>query len=53
MLDHQRRDWRDLDHLMAQGSGVLALQQGAATATGIGVVFHHLIHPLDRQQLRA
>ena len=53
MLDHQRRDWRDLDHLMAQGSGVLALQQGAATATGIGVVLHHLIHPLDRQQLRA
>jgi len=52
VLDQQQRDWRNLDHLMAQGSGVLPLQQGAATSTGIGVVFHHLIHPLDRQQLR-
>ncbi|MEB3349499.1 MAG: hypothetical protein VKO00_05715 [Cyanobacteriota bacterium] len=29
-----------------------APQQGAAAAAGIGVVLHHLIHPLNRQQLR-
>jgi hypothetical protein len=52
MLDHQRRDRRDLDHQMAQGIGILSLQQRAAAAAGIGVVLHHLIHPLDRQQLR-
>jgi hypothetical protein len=37
---------------MAQGLWMLARQQGAAAAAGIGVVFHHLIHPLDRQQLQ-
>ena len=52
VLDHQRRDRRDLDHLMAQRIWILAVQQGAAVAAGIGVVFHHFIHPLDRQQLR-
>jgi hypothetical protein len=52
MLNHQRRDRRDLDHLMAQRCRILSLQQGAATAAGIRVVLHHLIHPLNRQQLR-
>jgi hypothetical protein len=52
VLDHQRRDRRDLDHLLAHGGWVLSLQQGAAVSAGIGVVLHHLIHPLNRQQLR-
>jgi hypothetical protein len=38
---------------MAQRIGILSLQQRAAAAADIGVVLHHLIHPLDRQQLRA
>jgi len=36
-------------------SGILALKQGAAAAAGVAplrVVFHHLNHLLDRQQLR-
>ena len=37
---------------MAQRIWVFSPQQGAAAAAGIGVVVHHLIHPLDRQQLR-
>ncbi len=53
MLNHYRSDWRDLDHLMAQGLGILTLQQLAATAAYLWVVLHHLIHPLDRQELRA
>ena len=52
MLDHQRGDRRDLDHLMAQGFWINTVQQLTATAAGIGVVIHHLIHPLDRQQFR-
>jgi hypothetical protein len=51
MLDHQRRDRRDLHHLMAQRIWILSRQQRAATAAGIRVVFHHLINPLKRQQL--
>lgn len=39
-------------HLMPQGRWILSLQQGAAAAASIRVVFHHRIHPLDRQQLR-
>ena len=42
-----------LDHPMAQEIRILSLQQRAATPAGIGVVFHHFIHPLDRPQLRA
>ena len=41
-----------LNHLMAQGRRVIALQLGAAAAAIIGMVFHHLIHPLDQEQLR-
>jgi hypothetical protein len=52
VLDHQRRDRRDLDHPMAQRIWILAVQQGAAVSAGIGVVFHHLVHPFNRQQLR-
>ena len=52
VLDHHWRDRRDLDHLMAQRIWILSLKQRAAVPAGIGVVFHHLIHPLDRQQLR-
>ena len=52
MLDHQRCDRRDLDQLMAQRIWILSRKQRAATAAGIEVVVHHLIHPLDRQQLR-
>ena len=52
MLDHHWRDRRDFNHLMAQRIRILALKQGAAAAAGIGVMVHHLIHPLDRQQLR-
>ena len=37
---------------MAQGVWILSIQQRAAAAAGIGVVLHHLIHPLDRQRLR-
>ena len=37
---------------MAQGLGILTLQQLAATAAFLWVVLHHLIQPLDRQQLR-
>jgi hypothetical protein len=52
MLDHHRRDRWDLNHLMAQGLWIISPQQLAATAASIRVVLHHLIHPLDRQQLR-
>ena len=52
MLGHDGRDRWDLDQLMAQGSWVLARQQGAAAAAGVRVVIHHHIHPFDRQQLR-
>ena len=51
MLDHQRRDRQDLNHLMAQRIWILSLKQRSATAAGIRVVFHHLINPRDRQQL--
>ena len=51
MLDHQRRDRRDLNHRMAQRIWILSGKQRAATATGIRVVVHHLINPLHRQQL--
>jgi hypothetical protein len=37
---------------MAHGRWILSLQQGSAAAAGFRVVLHHLIHPLDRQQLR-
>ena len=37
---------------MPQRLWIIALQQGAAAAAGLRVVLHHLIHPLDRQQLR-
>ena len=53
VLDHHWRERRDLNHLMAQRIRILAVQQGAAAAAGVQVVVHHLIHPLDRQQLRA
>ena len=43
---------RDLNQLMAQGSGVLAVQQRVAMSTGIGVVLLLLIHPLTRQTLQ-
>jgi len=52
VLDHQRSDRRNLNHLMTQGLWILSIQQGAATAARLGVVVHHLIHPLDRQRLR-
>jgi len=52
VLDHHWRDRRDLNHLMAQRIRILAIKQGAAAAAGVRVMFHHLIHPLDRQQLR-
>jgi hypothetical protein len=38
---------------MAHGIRIISPQQRAAVAAGIRVVLHHLIHPLDRQQLRA
>ena len=37
---------------MAHWVWILSIQQHPAAATGIGVVLHHLIHSLDRQQLR-
>ena len=37
---------------MAHGRWILFLQQGSAAAAGLRVVLHHLIHPLDWQQLR-
>ena len=48
MLDHQRGDRRDLDHLMAQRLRILALQLGAAAATRVRVVLDHLVNALDR-----
>jgi hypothetical protein len=53
VLQHLQRDRRDLQHLMAHGIRIISPQQRAAAAAGIRVVLHHLIHPLDRQQLRA
>ncbi len=53
VLGDDERDRWDLDQLMAQRIWILTLQQSAAAAAGIRVVVHHLIHPLDRQQLRA
>jgi hypothetical protein len=52
VFDHHRRDWRNLNHLMAQWVWIFSSQQRAAAAAGIGVVLYHLIHPLDRQRLR-
>jgi hypothetical protein len=37
---------------MAQWLWIISLQQLPATAASIRVVLDHLIHPLDRQQLR-
>ena len=37
---------------MAQRLWINTVQQLTATAAGLGVVLHHLIHPLDRQQFR-
>ena len=51
MLDHQLRDRRNLDHPVPQGLWILTLQQRAAAAACREVMLHHLIHPLDRQQL--
>ena len=51
MLDHQRCDRRDLDHLMTQWIWINTVQQLTAVAARIRVVIHHLFHPLDRQQL--
>lgn len=52
VLDDQRRDRRNLNHQMAHRLWIISLEQNASASAGIGVVFHHLIHPLDRQQLR-
>jgi len=52
VLGDDGRDRWDLDQLMAQRIWILTLQQSAAAAAGIRVVFDHLIHSLDRQQLR-
>jgi hypothetical protein len=49
MLDHHRRDRRDLDHLMPQGLWIHAFQQLAAAAARLRVVVHHLVHALDLQ----
>ena len=53
MLDHHRRDRRDLDHLVAQRRWILSLQQRSAAARGIRMVLHHFVNALHRQQLRA
>ena len=45
VFNHQRRDRRDLDHLMAHGFWINTVQKLTATAAGIGVVIHHLIYP--------
>jgi hypothetical protein len=52
VLDHHGSDRRDLDHPMAQRLGIVTQQQGAAAATGVRVVLHHLVNALDRQQFR-
>ena len=36
---------------MGQRIQIFAVQQGATAAASIGMVFHHFIYPLDRQQL--
>jgi hypothetical protein len=38
MLNYQRRDRRNLDHLMAQGIWILSFQQSAAAAAAQGVI---------------
>jgi len=50
MLDHQRGDRRDLDHLMAQRRWILALQQSAAATACLGVMLHHFVNAPNRQQ---
>ena len=52
MFDHHRGDRRDLDHLMTQRIWILTLQQGAAAAAGVKMVFQHLVNALDGQLLR-
>jgi hypothetical protein len=52
MPDHNRGERRNLDHLVPQRLWILTPQQGAAAAPGIRAVLQHLIHALDRQQLR-
>ena len=51
VLDHQRGDRRNVDHLVPAGRWILTLLQSAAAEACVGVVLHHLVHPLDRQQL--
>ena len=53
MLDHQRRDRWDLNHLMPQWLWIISLEQGAAAAARRRVMLDDLINPLDRQQLRS
>jgi hypothetical protein len=53
MLDHHRSNRRDLNHLMAHWGWILPLQHSAAAAADLGEVLHHLVNPLNRQQLRA
>ena len=47
VLHHQRRDRRDLDHLVPQRFWIHTMQLLPAATVGIGVVLHHRIHPLD------
>jgi hypothetical protein len=53
VFNHQRRDWRDLDHLMAQRLRVVNLQMGAAAAALLRMVLLHIITALRREQLRS
>jgi hypothetical protein len=52
MLDHQRRDRWDLNHLMPQWLWIISLEQGAAAMARLRVMLDDLVNPLDRQQLR-
>jgi hypothetical protein len=53
MLDHQRRDRWDLNHLMPQWLWIISLEQGAAATARRRVMLDDLINPLDRQPLRS
>jgi hypothetical protein len=52
LLDHQRRDRWDLNHLMPQWLWIISLEQGAAATARLRVMLDDLVNPLNRQQLR-
>jgi hypothetical protein len=48
MLDHQRRDRWDLNHLMPQWLWFISLEQGAAATARLKVMLNDIVNTLDR-----